>query len=33
MSEGRAPNLDDFAAMAEAAFAALPAGFRKMAGM
>lgn len=29
---GRAPSLDDFAALAEAAFAALPDGFRKMAG-
>jgi len=29
---GRAPSLDDFAALAEAAFAALPEGFRQMAG-
>jgi predicted Zn-dependent protease with MMP-like domain len=29
---GRAPSLDDLAAMAEAAFAALPAPFRKMTG-
>jgi len=29
---GRAPSLDDMAAMAERAFAALPEGFRKMAG-
>jgi len=29
---GRAPSLDDLAAMAEAAFEALPAGFRKLAG-
>ena len=29
---GRAPSLDDLAAMAERAFAALPDGFRKMAG-
>ncbi len=33
MSEfGRAPGLDDLAAMAEAAFKALPDGFRRMAG-
>jgi predicted Zn-dependent protease with MMP-like domain len=37
MSEGRpafgpAPSLDDLAALAEAAFAALPEGFRKLAG-
>ncbi len=34
MSErfGRAPSLDDFAVLAEQAFAALPEGFRKMAG-
>lgn len=34
MSEtfGRAPSLDDFAALAEAAFAALPEAFRQMAG-
>ena len=29
---GRAPSLDDLAALAEAAFAALPAGFRNMTG-
>jgi predicted Zn-dependent protease with MMP-like domain len=29
---GLAPSLDDFAVLAEAAFAALPAAFRKMAG-
>ena len=29
---GRAPSLDDLAALAEAAFAALPEGFRGMAG-
>ncbi|MDP1597797.1 metallopeptidase family protein [Phenylobacterium sp.] len=29
---GRAPSLDDLAALAEAAFAALPEGFRNMAG-
>jgi len=29
---GRAPSLDDLAALAEAAFAALPEGFRSMAG-
>ena len=29
---GEAPSLDDFAAMAERAFAALPEGFRRMAG-
>jgi predicted Zn-dependent protease with MMP-like domain len=29
---GRAPSLDDLAAMAERAFAALPEGFRKLAG-
>lgn len=29
---GKAPSLDDFAAMAEAAFQALPEGFRKLAG-
>lgn len=29
---GLAPSLDDFAVMAEAAFAALPEGFRKLAG-
>ena len=29
---GHAPSLDDFALMAEAAFAALPEGFRRMAG-
>ena len=29
---GRAPSLDDFAALAEAAFAALPEDFRRMAG-
>jgi predicted Zn-dependent protease with MMP-like domain len=29
---GRAPSLDDLAALAEAAFAALPEGFRKLAG-
>jgi len=29
---GRAPSLDDLAAIAEAAFAALPKGFRDMAG-
>lgn len=29
---GRAPSLDDFAALAEAAFQALPEGFRKMTG-
>jgi predicted Zn-dependent protease with MMP-like domain len=29
---GKAPSLDDLAAMAEAAFQALPAGFRKAAG-
>jgi predicted Zn-dependent protease with MMP-like domain len=29
---GRAPSLDDLAAMAEAAFAALPAAFRELAG-
>lgn len=29
---GLAPSLDDLAAMAEAAFAALPEGFRKLAG-
>ena len=29
---GNAPSLDDFAALAEAAFQALPEGFRKMAG-
>lgn len=29
---GQAPSLDDFAALAEAAFAALPAGFRSMTG-
>jgi predicted Zn-dependent protease with MMP-like domain len=34
MSErfGRAPSIDDFAALAEAAFAALPEAFRTMAG-
>jgi predicted Zn-dependent protease with MMP-like domain len=33
MSEfGKAPSLDDLAALAEAAFAALPEGFRKMTG-
>ena len=34
MSErfGRAPSLDEFAALAEQAFAALPEGFRRMAG-
>jgi predicted Zn-dependent protease with MMP-like domain len=33
MSEfGRAPSLDDIAAIAEAAYAALPEGFRKLAG-
>jgi len=31
-SRGRAPSLDDLAALAEAAFAALPQGFRDMAG-
>ena len=31
-SFGRAPSLDDFAALAENAFAALPEAFRKMAG-
>ena len=29
---GKAPSLDDFAALAEAAFQALPEGFRRMAG-
>src|SRR5690349_20776332 len=29
---GRAPSLDDIAAIAERAFAGLPAGFRKLAG-
>ena len=29
---GRAPSLDDFAVLAEAAFAALPEGFRRMTG-
>src|SRR5258706_8531439 len=29
---GKAPSLDDFAVMAEAAFQALPEGFRKLAG-
>jgi predicted Zn-dependent protease with MMP-like domain len=29
---GRAPSLDDMAALAEAAFAALPEGFRRMTG-
>ena len=29
---GRAPSLDEMAAMAEQAFAALPEGFRRMAG-
>ena len=29
---GKAPSLDDFAAMAQAAFDALPEGFRKLAG-
>ena len=29
---GRAPSLDDLAALAETAFAALPEGFRKMTG-
>ena len=29
---GRAPSLDDLAALAEAAFAALPEGFRNMTG-
>ena len=29
---GKAPSLDDLAALAEAAFQALPAGFRKLAG-
>jgi predicted Zn-dependent protease with MMP-like domain len=29
---GRAPSLDDFAAMAQAAFQTLPEGFRKLAG-
>jgi predicted Zn-dependent protease with MMP-like domain len=29
---GKAPSLDDLAALADAAFQALPAGFRKMAG-
>jgi predicted Zn-dependent protease with MMP-like domain len=32
MNELRAPSLDDLAAMAEQAFAALPDGFRKLAG-
>jgi predicted Zn-dependent protease with MMP-like domain len=31
-SVGKAPSLDDIAAMAEAAFASLPEGFRKLAG-
>ena len=31
-SETRAPSLDDMAALAETAFAALPEGFRRMAG-
>ncbi len=31
-SIGKAPSLDDLAALAAAAFAALPAGFRKLAG-
>ena len=29
---GKAPSLDDLAALAEAAFQALPEGFRKLAG-
>lgn len=31
-TSGRAPSLDDLAALAEAAFAALPDGFRRLAG-